>query len=75
MGHIKRHHLTDALVLVPPEATIQAMDATMAPVMEKIFVNRLEVRTLVTFRDALLPRLISGELRVGEAEEIVEETA
>ncbi|MGH3086744.1 MAG: restriction endonuclease subunit S [Rubrobacteraceae bacterium] len=73
MGHIKRHHLTDALALVPPEATIQAMDATMAPVMEKVFVNRLEACTLASIRDALLPRLISGELRVGETETLVED--
>lgn len=66
MGHIKRHHLTDALVLVPPEATIQAMDATMFPIVEKILGSRLEVRTLTAIRDALLPKLLSGELRVGE---------
>lgn len=34
-----------------------------------------ESRILATLRDTLLPRLMSGELRVGEARELVEEVA
>jgi type I restriction enzyme S subunit len=34
--------------------------------------NRNEYRTLAAVRDALLPKLISGELRVGDAERLVE---
>jgi type I restriction enzyme S subunit len=33
----------------------------------------LESRILAALRDALLPRLISGELRVGKAERVVKE--
>jgi type I restriction enzyme S subunit len=35
--------------------------------------NEKEIDTLAALRDALLPRLLSGELRVREAERLVEE--
>jgi type I restriction enzyme S subunit len=75
MGHIKRHHLTDALVTVPPEATLQALSGTIEPIVSRMPSNDLESRTLAAIRDALLPKLLSGGIRVGEAEEIIEETA
>ncbi len=73
MGHIKRHHLTDTLVVVPPETTLRAMSAMMEPIVNKMLNNTLEASNLAAIPDALLPKLLSGELRVGEAEEIVEE--
>ncbi len=73
MGHIKRHHLTDALAVVPPEPTLHAMSAVMEPIVSKMLNNNLEARTLAAGRDALLPKLLSGEVRVREAAEIVED--
>jgi len=34
-----------------------------------------ETRTLTALRDSLLPKLMSGELRVGEARDQIEEVA
>ena len=31
MGHIQRHHLSDAKVVLPPQQLLQALDLTMAP--------------------------------------------
>jgi type I restriction enzyme S subunit len=45
---------------------------SMEPVFEKITANARESTTLGELRDALLPKLISGEIRVPEAEEQVE---
>jgi type I restriction enzyme, S subunit len=39
---------------------------------QKIQRNSNEITTLTTIRDALLPKLLSGEIRVGEAERIAE---
>lgn len=72
MGHIKRHHLTDTLTVVPPEPTLNAMSATIEPIVNKMLNNTLEASNLAAIRDALLPKLLSGEVRVREAEEIVE---
>ena len=63
MGHIQRGHLTAAKVLVPPPDLLKAMTRIMAPVIELIIANRTQSRTLATLRDALLPKLLSGELR------------
>jgi type I restriction enzyme S subunit len=43
----------------------------VAPLFERIKVSMAQSRTLAALRDALLPKLISGELRVPDAERIV----
>lgn len=43
----------------------------VAPMFDRIKVDAEECRTLAALRDALLPKLISGELRVPDAERIV----
>jgi len=71
MGHIKRSHLSSALTNVPPDELLKTADKAIGPVIDRIIVNNLESRTLATLRDTLLPKLISGELRVPDAERIV----
>jgi type I restriction enzyme, S subunit len=64
MGHIQRHHLQDALIAVPPPNIVAACDRMMAPEIEAITSNESQVRTLALLRDTLLPKLLSGEIRV-----------
>jgi type I restriction enzyme S subunit len=40
-----------------------------------VIANRREIKTLSEMRDLLLPRLISGKLRIPEAEELIEAAA
>jgi type I restriction enzyme S subunit len=54
------------------QAIHAAFDQTISPLFEMIRYNIEESRTLVQTRDLLLPRLMSGELRVAEAERAVE---
>lgn len=68
MGHIQRKHLTQAKVLVPSLGELDEMSETMSPLIDRLVVNNLESRTLAALRDALLPKLLSGELRVKEAQ-------
>ena len=67
MGHIQRHHLSDAKLANPSPALLKAMDGVFAPIVESTWRRAVESRTLATLRDALLPKLISGELRVKDA--------
>lgn len=60
MGHIQRHHLTDAKVNVPPPAVLASADRVLGPMTEQISKRRVEARTLADIRDAMLPRLLSG---------------
>ena len=73
MGHIQRHHLSDAKVLVPPAKSLNVFSRLMEPWIDALLRRRIESRTLAALRDTLLPRLISGELRVKDAERCVAE--
>ena len=71
MGHIQRGHLTAAKVLVPNDAVIGAATAVLGPIVELLIENSLRIQNLASMRDTLLPRLISGQLRVtGALEEL-----
>jgi len=72
MGHIQRHHLHEALVVVPPKHVLESLGEMLMPIHERIIQSRLQMRTLDVLRDILLPRLISGKLRVPEAAKLME---
>jgi type I restriction enzyme S subunit len=67
MGHIQRGHLSAAKTVCPPAATIEAMSAVLGSLWRRAIHNDLENRTLADTRDYLLPRLMSGEVRVLDA--------
>lgn len=71
MGHIQRHHL-DALVPVPSPEVIASRDAEMAALWCRALSAEQENLALVATRDALLPALMSGQLRVRDAERLAE---
>jgi type I restriction enzyme S subunit len=74
MGHIQRHHLAQAKVAVPHSALLALADQIMVPLIDAIVSRSSESRTLATLRDALLPKLISGELRISDAENVIEQS-
>lgn len=68
MGHIQRHHLTQALAVIPPRDVLDAAGRVFEPLLERWLANAVEARTLAVLRDLLLPKLLSGEIRVRDAE-------
>lgn len=62
MGHIQRKHLKQAEVIMPPN--IKEMTLEFAPIIDQIKTNLFEINSLVNIRDALLPKLISGEVEI-----------
>jgi len=72
MGHIQRHHL-EALVSLPAHEQLASCDALMAASWSKALLSERESLALVALRDTLLPALMSGKLRVRDAEKAVEE--
>lgn len=75
MGHIQRHHLDAALVCVSDDAVMQGADQLIGGLFDRMVALNIENRTLADLRDSLLPKLMSGELRVGEARDQIEEVA
>jgi type I restriction enzyme S subunit len=61
---ITRDTLASVTVVTPPEPVVDAYEALARPVIERIRTDLLESRSLVSVRDALLPKLVSGQLRV-----------
>jgi type I restriction enzyme S subunit len=59
--------------LMPPDPVVEAFDRLAKPLTARLFAGCLEARTLAALRDALLAKLISGELRVKDAERFLKE--
>ena len=64
MGHIKRGDLDAAMVLVPPPQVLETMSKQMQPLLDKQMAIARQRKTLEKLRDTLLPKLMSGEIRV-----------
>lgn len=72
MGHIQRRHLEE-LVDVPARAALERNDDAMTALWNRALLAEQESLTLVSVRDALLPQLMSGKIRVKDAKKSVEE--
>jgi type I restriction enzyme S subunit len=67
MGHIQRKHLTDAKVVAPTPEFINEANTYFEPIINRWIANSLKAKNLESIRDTLLPRLISGQLRLPES--------
>ncbi len=64
---ITRDTLESVRVVVPPAHVIEAFEDAVLPTLGRIKNNLCESRTLADLRDALLPKLLSGDVRVDAA--------
>lgn len=62
-------------IRLPPESVARAFQNVAEPLIDRISANIHENRTLAHIRDLLLPKLMSGEIRLREAEKAVEAVA
>ena len=72
---LNRNHIHGLPAVLPPRALIAAFDRLADSLMMRHRQNDIENETLAQTRDLLLPRLMSGELRVAEAENLAKEVA
>jgi type I restriction enzyme S subunit len=70
---IRGSDLARLRVLVPPVALQQQFGEVITPLERRIAENNDECHTLMALRDTLLPRLISGQLRLPEVEAMLAE--
>lgn len=70
---LNRHSVYENEVVAPSAEVLEALDQYMAPIRQKEAANDDQMLTLIALRDALLPKLLSGELRMRDAEQVVEE--
>ena len=71
-GHGTKRLPTDVLhshsIVMPLRAEQDRMARPLISLLERIEVNQFESRVLADLRDTLLPKLVSGELRVPDGE-------
>ena len=75
MGHIQRRHLKEAVTTCPPDDVLAVLGQTVGPLVERTIKNNLEARTLSQTREILLPKLMSGEIRLGNMNKFVTDFA
>lgn len=61
-----------APVVIPPDDVLIAFEKIVKLFFELRYQNAAQMRNLVSIRDGLLPKLLSGELRVKQAEKVIE---
>ena len=66
MGHINRNHLSAAKCKVPCRDNLIMADRVFSPILLKQINNNVQSRTLAAQRDTLLPKLMSGDIRLGD---------
>ncbi len=69
--------LAEYPVVIPNNTNViwQAFGLVIEPIFERIRVSGKQSQTLARLRDLLLPKLMSGEIRLRDAEKIVEKAA
>jgi len=61
-------------VIIPTQPVLDYMNGILSSMLEQILSNHEQAQTLAQLRDTLLPKLISGQLRLPEAEALLKET-
>jgi type I restriction enzyme S subunit len=63
-GSINKDSLNNMRVCIPPDDIIQIFQKNYGKLDDMFENNFIQIRTLTTIRDTLLPKLMSGEIRV-----------
>lgn len=63
-GSISKSDFKSMVTTVPPENFVLNFEKEVGPTNDKIIQNCFQIRTLEKLRDSLLPKLMSGEVRV-----------
>lgn len=69
---LNRNNVYRLPVVIPGEEVVLVFDQIVTSLRLKIFTNNQQVQTLTQLRDTLLPRLISGQLRLPDIEQVTD---
>lgn len=73
--HINPKDLMGLDIVLPPISLISKYEQIVTPLHNKISNNLNEINTLSSLRDLLLPKLISGELKVTDSQKLIDEVS
>lgn len=63
-GSISKSDFENIEIIIPDKNSILKFQNEVKPIDEKIIINQAQIRTLTVLRDTLLPKLMSGEIKV-----------
>ncbi|MBO4221924.1 restriction endonuclease subunit S [Bradyrhizobium neotropicale] len=69
---ISKTNFRPIAVTVAGHDILRAFDETVNPLFERVVTNEKEINSLATIRDLLLPKLMSGAIRVKDGQKIAE---
>jgi type I restriction enzyme S subunit len=72
--HIGKNDIDRFTVIIPNVPVVEAFKRQCQPWYDRIVANKQQSRTLAALRDALLPKLLAGEIRVVDVEKTIRET-
>ena len=75
MPNLNTGILASVPIIVPSDKLLRAFNRVAQPLADRVIASDAQTETLVSLRDSLLPKLISGELRVAMVKGLVEATA
>lgn len=68
---VTKGHLQDIDILTPSPSLMKMFDESAGPLHRRKDKSNSETASLTKLRDTLLPKLLSGELRIPDAEKLV----
>ncbi len=68
--HLGKNDIDHFKSIIPDTTILKLFSEITSPIYSKIVEGKLKAQTLAQLRDTLLPKLISGQLRLPEAEEL-----
>jgi type I restriction enzyme S subunit len=63
-GSISKTDFQNLRITIPPKNLIEKFQRVVKPIDDRVIENTTQIRTLEKLRDTLLPKLMSGEVRV-----------
>ncbi|MFG1265082.1 restriction endonuclease subunit S [Xanthobacter aminoxidans] len=75
LGHVTKADMQRMSVNLGSDNVRAAFEEVVGPLVDRVMANLFESQTLAATRDLLLPKLMSGEIRVRDAEKLIEEVA
>lgn len=70
---INQSDVKELRIIIPNNRIASCFDELSMPLMRRIMANSKKIQMLASLRDTLLPRLISGQLRLPEAQALAED--
>jgi type I restriction enzyme S subunit len=74
-AEISKKNFRPIAVVVPNSSVVAAFQKQVKPLFDKITESVLETESLTKIRDSLLPKLLSGEILIGDIDSSVKATA